>query len=146
MKELLRNNAKVEAIDKNGFTPLLWGIFLSLFFISNSSIYSQFKFIACGRGNIEVVKELLRNKASIEATSDAGYTPLIYGKFRNELFISNLYCFFYLLFIACVRGNIEVVKELLKKKANIEAIDKNEFTPLLWGMFPNDLLISNSLI
>ena len=41
------------------------------------------------RGQLEVVKELLRNKANIEATSEYGSTPLIYGIFLNELFISN---------------------------------------------------------
>ena len=41
------------------------------------------------RGHIELVKELLRNKANIEATVKYGYTSLIFGIFLYELLISN---------------------------------------------------------
>ena len=36
------------------------------------------------RGHLEVVKELLRNKANIEATNHNGSTPFIRGIFLNR--------------------------------------------------------------
>ena len=46
---------------------------------------------------------------------------------------------FYFLFIASWNGHLEVVKELLRKKANIEAVDSDGYTPLIWGIFLNEL-------
>ena len=45
--------------------------------------------IASNNGNIEIVKELLNKNANIEAKSNTGYTPLMFGIFLNELFIFN---------------------------------------------------------
>ena len=53
---------------------------------------------------------------------------------------------FYFLFIASRYGHLEVVKELLRNKANIEVTDKNGCTPLIWGIFLNEVLFSNSFI
>ena len=50
------------------------------------------------------------------------------------------------LFIASWDGHLEVVKELLRNKANIEATDSDEYTALIWGIFLNELFISNSFI
>ena len=106
----------------------------------------DFLFIASAKGHLKVVKELLRNKENIEATDQYGYTPLIRGIFLNELLISNSFILFYFLFIASENGHLEVVKELLRSKANIEAIDKYGNTPLIFGIFLNELFISTSFI
>ena len=50
------------------------------------------------------------------------------------------------LFIASANCNNEIVKELLNKNANIEAKDQDGWTPLMWGIFLNELFICNSFI
>ena len=42
VKELLNRNANIEAEDKDGWTSLMWGIFLNELFICNSFIYFNF--------------------------------------------------------------------------------------------------------
>jgi ankyrin repeat protein len=43
----------------------------------------------------------------------------------------------YILFTAAFNGNIEMVKELLNRNANIEAKDHDGNTPLIGGIFEN---------
>ena len=50
------------------------------------------------------------------------------------------------LFIASRNGHFEIVKELLNRNANIEAKDKDGHTPLICGIFLNELFIFNSFI
>ena len=84
-----------------------------------------------------MIKELLINKANIEATNKNGDKPLICGIFLNKLLIFTSFNFFYFLFKASRNGNHEVVRELLQNKANIESIDKNGCTSLYCGIFLN---------
>ena len=142
MKELLRNNANIEATDKNGCTPLFSGIFLNeMFFFNIRSFIYFFLYIASSNGHHEVVKELLRNNANIEATDKNGFTPLFCGIFLNELFIFNIFIIFSFMFIASKMKNLEGVRELLRNKANIEATNKKGDKPLIFGTFLNDLFI-----
>ena len=64
-------------------------MFLNEFFNFRYINFFQFLilFIASRNGHHEVIKELLRNKAKIEAIDHNGCTPLLCGNFLNELFI-----------------------------------------------------------
>ncbi len=92
-----------------------------------------FLFIASVLGHIEVVKELLNRGANIEEKDEFGQTPLIKGIFL-QLF-NYFKWFIYFLFIASASGQIEVVKKLLDRGANIEEKDELGHTPLIKGIF-----------
>ena len=64
---------------------------------------------------------------------------MVVGSFKINLY-SHIILF---LFIASCNGHILEVKELLNKNANIEAKDEDGNTPLIWGMFLNELFIFN---
>ena len=49
----------------------------------------------------------------------------------------NSYFFFQNEIIASENGNLEVVKVLIERGANIDAKDRYGLTPLLWGLFLN---------
>ena len=68
---------------------------------------------------------------------------IIDGNVELNVFMFFIFCF---LFIASRNGQLEVVKELLKNKANIEATHNTGCTPLVCGIFLNELLFSNSFI
>ena len=57
-----------------------------------------------------------------------------YSRYISELFIRFKFYFIFL-FVVSWRDNIEVVKALLEKGANIEAKDINGYTPLIHGFF-----------
>ena len=78
VNKLLKQNAHVEAKDNNRMTPLILGIFL--YYLINLNYYYSL-FIASKYGHIEVVKELLKQNAHVEAADNDGKTPLIWGKF-----------------------------------------------------------------
>ncbi len=115
------------------------GIFLQL--LNHFKWFIYFLFIASSNGHIEVVQELLKRGANIEQKDNDGYTPLICGIFL-ELF-NHFKWFIYFLFIASFNGDIEVVKELLKRGANIEEKDNDGYTPLILGIFLNYSIILN---
>jgi ankyrin repeat protein len=86
-----------------------------------------FHFVASSKGNIEVIKELLKFNADIDAKDRFGFTPLIWGLFLNYFIKLNYRLIF---FIASSKGNIEAIKELLKFNADIDAKDKYGYTAL----------------
>ncbi len=57
-----------------------------------------------------------------------------YWRYISKL-LNNFKLFIYFLFIASNGGNIEVVKELLDRGANIEEKNNNGETPLIKGVF-----------
>ncbi len=139
VKELLDRGANIEKKDIDGFNPLILGIFLELFNHFKWFIYFLFK--ASRNGHIEVVKELLNSGANIEEKDNYGYTPLIWGIFLQLL--NHFKWFIYFLFIASFYGQIEVVKELLNRGANIEEKNNYGYTPLNNGIFLNNSIILN---
>ncbi len=76
VKELLNHNADIEAKDNDGCTPLICGIFQSIYLIWKIIILF---FSAARSGHIEVVKELLNRNADIEVKDKDGNTALILG-------------------------------------------------------------------
>ncbi len=82
VKELLNWNANIETKNYNKDTPLILGTFFKEQI--NFMLFSFFKTQkASQNGHLEVVKELLKHNANIEAKNDDGVTPLILGLFVN---------------------------------------------------------------
>ena len=80
--------------------------------------------LACYRGNIEVVKTILKNKCNINANSNMG-TPLM---------------------AAVVKGNLEIVKLLIDNKADVNLPDANGTTPLIYATIFKNASIMELLI
>jgi hypothetical protein len=69
---------------------------------------------AAARGDKELVRELLSRGADVNASSQRGYTPLIYACMGSD--------------------SVEVIKMLVVAGANVNARDKSGQTALLWAM------------
>jgi ankyrin repeat protein len=136
VRRLLVAKADMEAVNKNGETPLL---------------------CVAWRGHADVVRELVTAKANIEAADRFGYTPLIYaaacGKLdvvrelltaRANMEAVNKNGETPLLCVAW-RGHADVVRELFAAKANIEATDEKGYTPLHYAVVRGCLWSSTDL-
>jgi uncharacterized protein len=97
---LKENPAVFDAVNKDGYAPLT---------------------LACYRGNIEVVKVILKSNADVNANSSMG-TPIM---------------------AAVVKGKTEIVKLLINKNADVNLPDSNGTTPLIYAtMFKNTEIIT----
>ena len=88
IKELTKRGSGVNSFDRHGWTPLLW---------------------AAGKGNIESVRELIKNGADVDLTRDANNdAPVHYAAFN---------------------GHTQVILELMEKGAKIKRADNQMLTP-----------------
>ena len=132
VKLLLANRVGLNIIDKNGMTPLHWGIFLTCFDIHYS--LKNFKFIkASMRGHLEIVKLLLKNGANPNNKGFGDQIALHKGVWilRVLVLIINIL----LIIIASWYGHLEIVKVLLDFGAKINSTDTNGKTALDIGIF-----------
>ena len=92
----------------------------NVFNATNKDGYSALT-LACYRGNVEMVKLMLKNNAEIDANSTMG-TPLM---------------------AAVVKGNLDITKLLVQKNANVNLQDTNGTTALIYAtMFKNYDIVS----
>jgi hypothetical protein len=101
-------------------------------------------FTAAYNGNVQRVKELIRNGANVNAYTDYG-TILIYASRGGHIDVVkeliknganvNAVCTFGTtpLMWAAENGLLEIVKELIRNGANVDARDKFRRTPLTWA-------------
>ena len=129
-KLLIERGADIESKNMYGKTPLHWGMFLYIIY----SVEVTFLCKASQEGRIEVAKLLVKRGADVESKTEYGGTPLIIGIFLNYVFNFN---YFFILFTASSWDNIEVVKLLVERGADVESKDHNGWTPLHWGIFLN---------
>lgn len=88
IKNLAGRGSGVDAFDSHGWTPLLW---------------------AAGKGNLESVRELIKNGADVDLTKDVNnYGPAHYAAFN---------------------GHTQVILELMEHDAKIGRADRKRFTP-----------------
>ncbi|RZJ99356.1 MAG: ankyrin repeat domain-containing protein, partial [Flavobacterium sp.] len=80
--------------------------------------------LACYRGNNEVAQFLIENGSDINGTSSMG-TPLM---------------------ASVVKGNIQIVKMLLSKKAAVDLADANGITPLIYAVQFNNVELTKLLL
>lgn len=109
----------INATDKDGNTPLLLAAFL---------------------GHTDVAEILIKNNANVNASNEGGLTALHIASWRGDIALVNKLLFsgadielttlngFTALFFAI--GRAPVVKELLERKANVNARSKTNSTPL----------------
>ncbi|XP_032231090.2 kinase D-interacting substrate of 220 kDa isoform X2 [Nematostella vectensis] len=94
----------LEQRDSNGQTPLI---------------------IASEKGNVEIVHELLKRNAEVNAQDEDGWTALI---------------------AACKEGCSEVAKELLESGARLQLADVGGWTPLVWASYKGHAEIVKDLL
>ena len=82
VKLLLERGAIIETEDKDGCTPLIYGICFNCLLKLN---FILFCFKASANGHIEVGKLLVERGADIKSKDKNGFTSLIYGLFFNYL-------------------------------------------------------------
>ena len=78
VKLLLERGAIIETKDKDGCTPLIYGICFNCLLKLN---FIFFCFKASANGHIEVARLLVERGADIESKESFEKTPLIYGNF-----------------------------------------------------------------
>ena len=100
---------------------------------------------ACKTDRIEILEELLTRNANIEEKDKYECTPLIIGIYsKMDYFLFKHFCLF--LLKATEERQIEIVKELLSRNANIEAKNRYGCTPLMIGILLNGFFIFYSSI
>lgn len=127
LKELLKYGADINYQDYYGNTPLhltisFHKINVAKYIINNTDANLNIKdkgnyapiLIAVSKGNVEIVRELIKKGALISIQNDSGHTPLHY---------------------ASGDGSISIIKELLKAGSNIDAPDFSGHTPLMQAVY-----------
>ena len=98
---------------------------------------------SCKFGSVDMVKSLIKHKANVNARTDSGDTPLILAarnKHENVVhtLLSDSQCpvdtkgqdGYTALHYSCRDGHVDMVRSLVKYKANVNAITDNGDTPL----------------
>ena len=120
VKILIEHGAEIEAIYKDGYTPL---------------------YIASQNGRLDVVEYLISQQANINMSCHHGSSPLYIATQQGQLDVVNLLLQkganaeatksgFTPFYVACRNGHLEVAKTLLEHGVDIEASDGDGSTPL----------------
>ena len=163
VKYLVEKGADVNTKDINGVTPLLIAcerndINIVKHLVENgANVNEKNRFeitpliTACQKNDIEIVKYLVQKGADINAKNDDAITPLMIACQGNDIKImKNLFekgefeKKFYN--TVDVKINIEIVKYLVEKGANVNAKNYNRSTPLIIACYENDIEIVKYLV
>ena len=79
---LLNNGALVDALDQNGSTALLLGIF-DIYIVDRNFKNENIIFKATHQGHLETAKILITHKANVNKQNNFGHSSLIKGKFDS---------------------------------------------------------------
>ena len=98
---------------------------------------------SCKHGHIDIVRTLVKHKANVNARTDSGDTPLIIAAVNNHdnivhALLSDSQCSvstngengYTALHYSCKHGHIDIVRTLVKHKANVNARTDSGDTPL----------------
>ena len=98
---------------------------------------------SCKHGHIDIVRTLVKHKANVNARTDSGDTPLIIAAVNNHdnivhALLSDSQCSvstngengYTALHYSCKHGHIDIVRTLVKHKANVNARTDSSYTPL----------------
>lgn len=142
VKFLLKKGADIECKDVRGCTPLYKAIsegthpeVVDFLLVNGANIEVKFNgrtllHMACERGNLKIVKSLLKKGADIESKNCGGCTPLHWA------------CNFFNFHLRYV----QVVKFLLGKGANIDSKDARGCTPLHMAILAKNLELVDLLL
>lgn len=123
-----------------------FSLILMVFTFSSFAQGEKTVFDIARTGTVEQITSLFKqNPKIVNATNDAGYSPLILASYRGNTHVAE----FLInngadvnanssmgspLMAAVVKGNIEMVKLLLEKKAGVNAADANGVTALIYAV------------
>lgn len=141
-EELSINECLIKACERNnGITDIDYYLKLGANINYKGRVFkSQPLHIACRKGDIKVIKFLIKNGSEINGEDDISETPIFKAHSEEvvELLlesgasIDKVNCYgFNLLHNSCVDGNKELIELFLKKGCEKEHVDDNGRTPLL---------------
>ncbi|WP_306567586.1 ankyrin repeat domain-containing protein [Flavobacterium lindanitolerans] len=133
--------------------------FLLLFFFLSTAVFSQKDIFNVARsGTVDEVKTLMKHSPDcINDLSPEGYSPLILACYRGNTAVADFLMQHVkdinavsgmgtALMAASVKGNVEIVKKLLEKKANPNIPDSNGTTALIYASIFKNYEIAAFLI
>ena len=153
LKALIKAGANVNVKEDTGLTPVkgaaLWGRLENVQFLQSAgAAFTNDLVYSSALGQLDIVKERLKDGTNVNATNESCRTPLTAAAANGQLAVVN----FLLehgadvnvegkdgdvtqsaLIVAAQKGHIEVVKALLKKKASLKANSARE-TALFKGV------------
>lgn len=153
-KVLIANKANVDVVDKNGLTPLHIASFVGSIEVINLLLNGKANVNAVDKygftslhsttsnpqlGLADIITTLIANKANVNAVDDMGYTPLHTASFENieavRVLIVNQanidaesYYGITPLHLACMYGNVEIIKTLIEAEVDINKLNKDNKT------------------
>ena len=99
---------------------------------------------SCRYGHVDIVRTLVKHKADVNARTDSGYTPLMLAAINKHdnvvhVLLSDSQCLvdakgqdgYTALHYSCIYGHVDIVRTLVKHKANVNARIDSGDTPLI---------------
>ena len=99
---------------------------------------------SCRYGHVDRVRTLVKHKADVSARTDSGYTPLMLAAINKHdnvvhVLLSDSQCLvdakgqdgYTALHYSCIYGHVDIVRTLVKHKANVNARIDSGDTPLI---------------
>ena len=154
VRTLVKHKANVNATTDSGDTPLILAaksqhenVVHALLSDSQCPVdakgrngYTALQY-SCRYGHVDIVRTLVKHKANVNATTDSGDTPLtlaVKHKHDNVIhaLLSDSQCAkgqdgYTALHYSCRYGHVDIVRTLVKHKANVNATTDSGDTPLI---------------
>ena len=174
VKLLIDNGANVNAKNHSLITPLMYATHSKITPVEKIKLLLQSEanindvndegdsalHYAAHKGTFEVMNELIKNGANVHAKNNKGYPPLMYTVDsiiepleKTKLLLQNKANIeesdnqeFTALHHATRHGSLEVIKELIKNGANVNAKSKTGRTPLMMAVISQEIILGKVLL
>ena len=169
VKVLIQNDADVNAVDKDKWTPLHYAatkhVDVAKVLIQNGAdvnAVDKTKWTtlhsAASNGHLDLAKVLIQNGADVNAADKYNLTPLHESAFNGHVDVSKLLIRNGAdvnavdedkstpLHKAALRGQVEFAKVLIQNGADVNAADRDKWTPLHWALLKGHVDVAKVLI